>query len=317
MKTISILIPTHNEEEVLPKLHKRLDALGKSVKKYEFEFFFIEDGSTDKTLEIIKAISSKDKRVSYITLSRNFGKELSMIAGLDCVKDSDAVVIIDADLQDPPELIPEMIELWEQGYDDVYAQRKSRPGESWLKKKTSEWFYMVLQKSTRISIQKDTGDFRLLSNRCVQAITQLRESQRYTKGMFSWVGFKKIRIMYDRDMRAAGKTKWNYWRLLDLAVEGITSFTTAPLRVATIFGSAVSGLAFTYIIYIIVNTILNGSTPGYPSIMATILFMGGVQLISIGIIGEYVGRIFNETKKRPLYFIDEYHRSKEKNSKKT
>ncbi|MNQ19046.1 hypothetical protein D3C85_321030 [compost metagenome] len=231
-----------------------------------------------------------------------------MIAGLDNVK-SDAVVILDADLQDPPELIPKMIELWEQGYDDIYARRKSRAGETWFKKVTSELFYKLLQKSTSIPIQRDTGDFRLLDRRCVEALIQFRESQRYTKGMFSWIGYKKKEIEYDRDPRAAGETKWNYFKLVNLAIDGITSFTTAPLRISSVLGILVSLAAFVYIIYLVVRTIAHGTDlAGYPSMMAVILFLGGIQLLSLGVIGEYIGRIFNESKQRPLYFIEEYHK---------
>jgi glycosyltransferase involved in cell wall biosynthesis len=310
MKTITILIPAYNEQEVLTPLLERLGKLAHDNSNYSFEYLFINDGSRDKTLEIIKDYATKDERISYINLSRNFGKEIAMIAGLDNVK-SDAVVIIDADLQDPPELIPKMIELWEQGYDDVYARRKSRAGETWFKKATSELFYKLLQKSTNIPIQRDTGDFRLLDKRCVEALTQFRESQRYTKGMFSWIGYKKKEIEYDRDPRAAGETKWNYLKLVNLAIDGITSFTTAPLRISSVMGILVSLAAFVYIIYLVVRTIAHGTDlAGYPSMMAVILFLGGVQLLSLGVIGEYVGRIFNESKQRPLYFIEELHRSK-------
>lgn len=195
----------------------------------------------------------------------------------------------------------------------MYAKRRSRAGESWLKKKTSEWFYKILQKSTRIEIQRDTGDFRLLDKRCVEAITQLRESQRYTKGMFSWIGYSKKEILYDRDPRAAGTTKWNYWKLIDLAIEGITSFTTFPLRIASILGIVVSLCSLIYLIILVMRTIFVGSdVAGYPSMMAAILFFGGVQLLSIGIIGEYIGRIFTETKNRPLYYVDKIHKSHEK-----
>lgn len=307
MKTITLLIPAYNEQEVLDPLLERLGKLAHDNPRYAFEFLFINDGSRDKTLEIIKERATKDARISYINLSRNFGKEIAMIAGLDNVK-SDAVVIIDADLQDPPELIPKMIELWEQGYDDVYARRKSRAGETWLKKVTSELFYKLLQKSTNIPIQRDTGDFRLLDKRCVEALVQFRESQRYTKGMFSWIGYKKKEIEYDRDPRAAGETKWNYLKLINLAIDGITSFTTAPLRISSVLGILVSLAAFVYIVYLVIRTILHGTDlAGYPSMMAVILFLGGVQLLSLGIIGEYIGRIFNESKQRPLYFIEEYH----------
>lgn len=309
-KTITVLVPAYNEEEVFSSLYERLVGLAGRMDNYKLEFLFVNDGSKDNTLSLIKQSAEKDDRVSYINLSRNYGKETAMIAGLDHAR-GDAVVIIDADLQDPPELIVDMVAYWEQGYDDVYARRKSRAGETWLKKQTSHWFYSLLQKSTRIKIQRDTGDFRLLDRRCVEALKQLRESQRYTKGMFSWIGFNKKEILYDRDPRAAGVSKWNYWKLLDLAIEGITSFTTAPLRWSSMLGVIISFAAFVYIVVILVKTILFGSdVAGYPSLLAVVLFLGGVQLLSLGIIGEYVGRIFNETKQRPLYFIEEFHRGK-------
>jgi glycosyltransferase involved in cell wall biosynthesis len=307
MKKVSILIPAYNEQAVLQKLFARLTTLANTTKEYEFEFFFVNDGSHDKTLEIIRDYAETDERVSYLNLSRNFGKEIAMIAALDHVS-GDATVIIDADLQDPPELIPEMISWWEKGYDDVYARRSSRQGESWLKKTTSRLFYKTLQSVTRIPIQKDTGDFRLLDRRAVEALKQIRESQRYTKGYFSWIGFKKKEITYDRDPRAAGETHFNYLKLINLAVEGIVSFSTAPLRLATVMGTVVAVATFVYLVYIVIRTILFGTNlAGYPSTMAVILFLGGAQLLSLGIIGEYIGRIFNETKNRPLYLIEELH----------
>lgn len=307
MKKISILIPAYNEEEVLEPLYQRLGKLANDNKSYDFEFLFVDDGSRDKTLEIIKDYSEKDDRISYVSFSRNFGKEIAMIAGLDHVI-GDATIIIDADLQDPPELIPEMIKYWEEGYDDVYAKRNSREGESWFKKSTSKLYYRLLQRATRIEIQQDTGDFRLLDRKAVEALKQLRESQRYTKGMFSWIGFKKKEITYDRESRAAGVTKWNYPKLVNFAIDGLTSFTTAPLRISSVMGFIISLVAFIYIIVIVVRTLLYGiQAAGYPSIMAVVLFLGGVQLLSLGIIGEYIGRIFNETKGRPLYFIEEAH----------
>ena len=307
MKTITLLIPVYNEEYVLPQLFKRLDEFTKNTPDYQFEFLFINDGSTDKSFSIIVEQSKKDSRISYINLSRNFGKEIAMIAGIDHVK-SDALVIIDADLQDPPEIIQEMILYWEDGYDDVYARRNNRQGETWLKKKTSQWYYRILQKSTNIPIQVDTGDFRLLDRRCIEALQKFRESQRNTKAIFSWIGYKKKEIFYNRDPRLSGQTKWNYRKLLNLAIDGITSFTTAPLRMATIFGFIVSFIAFVWIVYLLVRPLFGVSTgAGYSSLMAVILFLGGVQLLSLGIIGEYVGRIFIETKNRPLYLIEEYH----------
>lgn len=313
-KKITVLIPAYNEEAVLPLLKDRLYALGKSLPHYNLEFLFVNDGSRDGTMQFIRDWAEQDSRVSYVNFARNFGKEAGMIAGFDHIK-SDATVIIDADLQDPPELIPDMITLWEDGYDDVYARRRSRDGETWFKKKTSEWYYRVLQKSTRIPIQRDTGDFRLLSQRCVTALTQLRESERNTKALFSWIGYKKKEILYDRDPRAAGETKWNYAKLIELALDGITSFTTAPLRIATFFGIITSAAAFVYILYLVIRPLFGvESVAGYSSTMAVILFLGGVQLLSLGIIGEYVGRIFKETKDRPLYLVEEYHNGYNKKS---
>lgn len=304
-KLISILIPAYNEQDTLGHLCERLIQLANDMPDFNFEFLFVDDGSRDQTLALIKKFAHNDQRVAYLSFSRNFGKEIAMIAGLDHVH-GDATVIIDADLQDPPELIPQMVTFWQEGYDDVYARRKSRSGESWLKKATSSLFYRILQKSTRIPIQRDTGDFRLLDRRCTEALKQMRENQRYTKGMFSWIGFNKKEIIYNRSPRLAGKTKWNYWRLVDLAIEGIVSFTTLPLRWSTILGLVVSLFAFVYVVILVVRTLLFGSDiAGYPSIMAAVLFLGGVQLLSIGIIGEYVGRIFNETKNRPLYLVQE------------
>ena len=317
MKTITILIPAYNEEAVLTQLYERLNTLAKTTPKYNFEFLFINDGSRDKTLPILKDLSKKDTRISYVNLSRNFGKESAMLAGFDYAT-GDATVIIDADLQDPPELIPRMIKFWEEGYDDVYAKRRSREGESWFKKKSSSLFYKLLQKSTNVDIQVDTGDFRLLDKRAINALREIRESQRYTKGMFSWIGFKKKEITYDRDPRAAGETKWNYPKLVNLAIDGITSFTTAPLRTASFAGIIISLFAFIFIIVIVFKTLMFGDpVAGWASTMAVILFLGGVQLLSIGIIGEYIGRIFNEVKNRPVYFVEEYHDGKTKNKSAT
>lgn len=306
-KHITVLIPAYNEEEALPLLFRRLDGLADTLPHYQLTFLFVNDGSRDRTLDFIRMQAEKDTRVAYINLSRNFGKEVAMIAGFDYAK-GDAVVVIDADLQDPPELIPDMVKYWEEGYDDVYARRASRAGETWLKRVTSSMFYRVLQRSTRVEIQRDTGDFRLLDRRCIEALKQFRESERYTKGMFSWIGFKKKEIIYDRDPRAAGTTKWNYPKLINLAIDGITSFSTAPLRIASVLGMFISFVAFVYIIVIVAKTLIHGDdVAGYPSLMAAILFLGGVQLLSLGIIGEYIARIFTETKARPLYFVEEYH----------
>lgn len=310
MKSITVLIPAYNEALVLDTLHRRLETLADTNSAYTFEFLFVNDGSNDETMQIIKQLAKNDKRISYINLSRNFGKEIAMVAGMDHIE-SDAMVIIDADLQDPPELIPNMIKLWEEGYDDVYAKRKTRDGESWFKKTTSKLYYQILQKATRVSIQKDTGDFRLLDRRVIEAIKQFRESERNAKAIFSQVGFRKKEILYDRDPRVAGETKWSYPKLFDLAISGITSFTTAPLRMASVLGFTVSIIAFIYIMYLVIRPLFGVPTgDGYSSLMAVMLFLGGVQLLSLGIIGEYIGRIFNETKQRPLYLVDEYHKAK-------
>lgn len=310
---ISIIIPAYNEEESLPFLYERLEKLMNEIKEYEFEVLFVNDGSKDKTIELIKEMREKDNRICYVDFSRNFGKEIAMLAGLDYAK-GDAVIFMDADLQDPPELIPELIKYWEEGYDDVYARRKSREGETWLKKFTSKMYYKVLQSLTRVQIQKDTGDFRLLDKRCVNALKKLRESQRCSKSMFSWIGYKKKEVMYDRDPRIAGKTKWNYFKLIDLAIDGITSFTTSPLRVSTYLAIPTFLTLFIYFIYVIIKCCVTGVViQAFQAIILLILFFSGVQIMLFGIVGEYLGRIFNETKNRPLYFVNEYNGEKEMN----
>ena len=315
MKKITILVPAYNEEEALPFLYERVSKIMDEMKKYEFELLFVNDGSKDNTLNEIKELREKDKRISYVDFSRNFGKEIGMIAGLDYAT-GDCVIIMDADLQDPPELIPQMVELWEQGYDDVYAQRKSRAGETWLKKFTSKMYYKVLQSLTRIEIQKDTGDFRLLDRRCVNALKKMRETSRCSKSMFSWIGYKKKAILYDRDPRIAGKTKWNYKKLIDLAIDGITAFTTSPLRISTYISIPTFLALFIYFIYVIIKCIrLNIAIQAYQAIILLILFFAGVQIVLIGIMGEYLGRIFNESKNRPLYLVNEYNGEKELNDK--
>lgn len=313
MKKITIIVPAYNEEESLPFLYERLTKLIDNIKDYKFEVLFVNDGSKDRTLEIIKEIRQKDKRYCYVNLSRNFGKEVAMMAGLDYAK-GDAVIFIDADLQDPPELIPELIKYWEEGYDDVYAKRKSRDGETFLKKFTSKMYYKVLQKLTKVEIQKDTGDFRLLDRRCVNALKKLRESQRCSKSMFSWIGYNKKEVLFDRDARIAGKTKWNYKRLVDLAIDGITSFTTSPLRLATYLAIPTFIMLVGYFIYVIAKCfVVKEAIQAYQAIILLILFFSGIQILLFGIVGEYLGRIFNETKNRPLYLVDEYNGEKETN----
>ncbi len=313
MKKISIIIPAYNEQESLPILYERLTKLMETLNNYDFEVLFVNDGSKDQTIEIIKELREKDKRICYVDFARNFGKEIAMIAGLDYAT-GDCVIFMDADLQDPPELVPELVKYWEEGYDDVYAKRKSRKGETWLKKFTSKMYYKVLQHVTRVEIQEDTGDFRLLDRRCVNALKKLRESQRNTKSMFSWIGYKKKEVLYDRDPRVAGTTKWNYGKLMDLAIDGITSLTTSPLRISTFIAIPTFIVLFGYFVYVIAKCfVVDQPIQAYQSIILLILFFSGIQILLFGIIGEYLGRIFNETKNRPLYLVNEYNGEKEMN----
>lgn len=313
MKKITIIIPAYNEQEALPYLYKRIEKIINEIKDYEFEILFINDGSKDKTLELIKKYRKEDPRISYVDFSRNFGKEIALMAGLDYAK-GDCVIIMDADLQDPPELIPELIKYWEQGYDDVYAQRRSRKGETFLKKFTSKMYYRVLQSLTKVEIQKDTGDFRLLDRRCVNALRRMRETQRCSKSMFSWIGYKKKAVLFDRDARVAGKTKWNYAKLINLAIDGITSFTTSPLRISTYIAIPTFVTLIIYFIYVIIKcNKFNIPIQAFQATILLILFFSGIQIMLFGIVGEYLGRIFNETKNRPLYFVNEYNDKKEEN----
>lgn len=303
---LSIVVPIYNEAENIETFHARiifvLESIGKS-----FEIICVNDGSKDDTMEKLKALHQKDKRVKIIDLSRNFGKEIAMSAGIDFARGK-AIIPIDADLQDPPELIPDLIAKWQEGFDVVYATRMERDGESWLKKWTAHVFYRIIRKLTRFDIPMDTGDFRLMDRSVVDAIKQLREQHRFMKGLFSWVGFRQTGVPYLRERRFAGKTKWNYWKLWNFALEGITSFSYVPLQFATYFGLFVSFFAFIYGIYLLIKTLIYGNAvPGYPSLMVVILFLGGVQLLTVGIIGEYVGRIYDETKRRPLYLVKSLH----------
>lgn len=305
MDTITIIVPCYNEQEVLEEFHTEVGKVFSAVPDCRFRFLFVNDGSRDGTLGIIRRLAEEDSRVSYISFSRNFGKEAAMLAGLDYAE-SDAVILMDSDLQHPPELIPEMVRWWRQGYDDVCAKRADRKDEGFVKRHLTNFFYKLLQKCSRTEIQRNVGDFRLLDRRCVAALRLMREGERYTKGMFTWVGFKKKELPFHVRPRAAGKTTWNYWSLLNLALEGLTSFTTAPLRLASMFGVAVSFLAILYMIYVFVRAMLYGDpVAGYPTLLTVMLCLGGVQLLALGIIGEYLGRVFNESKRRPLYLVDE------------
>lgn len=302
---ISIVAPVFNEEIVLPEFHQAVSEVLSGL-PFDFEIAYVNDGSSDNTLRIIKELGQSDNRITLIDLSRNFGKEIALTAGLQKAV-GDAVIVIDTDLQDPPGLIPELIREWQNGYDVVYAKRTHRRGESLLKRITAHFFYRIIQRINNVTIPEDTGDFRILSRRAVNALNTFSEQHRFMKGLFSWIGYRQKAIYYQRDARLAGKTKWNYWRLWNLALDGITSFTIAPLKISTYVGLLTAIGAFAYGIYMIIDTLLHGNpVPGYPSLIVIILMLGGVQLMAIGILGEYLGRIFNETKRRPLYFINEY-----------
>ncbi len=302
---LSIVVPAYNEAKVLPEFHRRLSAVLDRV-DVAAEILYVNDGSRDETADVLAVLQKQDARIGIVDLSRNYGKEIAMSAGLDYAS-GDAVVIIDADLQDPPELIPELVVQWRAGYDDVYARRISRDGESFLKRATAHLFYRLIRQVSDVDIPPDTGDFRLLSRRAVNALKQLREQHRFMKGLFNWVGFERKEIVYRRDPRAAGNSKWNYWRLWNFALEGITSHTTVPLRLASYLGILVAFSAFIYAAFVAYDKLVHGNpVAGYPSLMVVLLFLGGVQLMTLGVIGEYMGRMFDETKKRPLYFVKSY-----------
>jgi glycosyltransferase involved in cell wall biosynthesis len=304
---LSVVVPAYNEQEVLPAFHARLvpvmDAIG-----LPWEVVYVNDGSRDRTLEVMLGLRAADPRVAVVNLSRNFGKEIALTAGLDHAAASEAVVVIDADLQDPPEVIPDLVAAWRQGFDVAYAKRRAREGETWLKKTTAAGFYRLMQRiGGRVELPADTGDFRLMSRRALDALLELREQHRFMKGLFAWVGFPSTPVLYDRAPRAAGETKWNYWKLWNLSLEGITAFTVGPLKLATYLGLFTAVGAAIYAVQLVIRTILFGNpVAGYPSLLAVVLFLGGVQLMTLGIIGEYLGRVFNETKRRPLYIIERH-----------
>ena len=299
---ISLVIPCHNESDNLSTLYERVHIVMENMRK-SWELVCVNDGSKDDTLGQLLTLRQKDPRVVVIDLSRNFGKEAALTAGLDHAR-GDCAIPLDADLQDPPELIPELLAKWEEGYDVVNAVRLSRDGESWLKRASAHAFYRIINRMSDVDIPMDTGDFRLLSRPVLDAIKTLPERRRFMKGLFAWVGFRTASVYYHREPRYAGKTTWNYWRLWNFAVEGITSFSQVPLQLAAHLGLFVSVLAFLYAVYLIIGTIVYGNpVKGYPSMMVTLLFLGGVQLIALGVIGEYLGRIYEETKGRPVYLV--------------
>lgn len=305
MKKVSIIIPCFNEEHNIRPLYSALCQLFESEAQYDWEVLMINDGSQDNTLAEIKYLRSEDRRICYIDLSRNFGKENAMLAGFDHVS-GDCAAIIDADLQHPPLVISKMLRLWEEGFEDIYARRQTRGKESFLRRHFTKLYYKILQKMADTEVLTNVGDFRLLDRKCIDALKQLRETQRYTKGLYCWIGFKKTFVLFEQQDRKEGKSSFNAFKLINLAIEGITSYSTAPLRIATIMGTIISLLAFIYMTYVLIKTLVIGEpVQGYPTLIITILFLGGLQLLSIGIIGEYLSRIFHETKNRPVYLIKE------------
>jgi polyisoprenyl-phosphate glycosyltransferase len=301
---LSVVVPAYNEAQGLGRFHQRLVAALCGLGSWEV--VYINDGSSDATLLVLEALHSADDRIAVVSLSRNFGKETAITAGLDHAV-GEAVVVMDADLQDPPELIVELVGCWRAGFDMVYAKRRSRAGDSWVKRATASCFYRLLYRMGDLKIPQDTGDFRLMSRRVVDAVRQLREQHRYMKGLFAWVGYPTTFVLYDRQTRCAGGSKWSYWKLWNLAIEGITSFTVLPLKLATYAGICVALLSVIYAVFVVCRKLIIGNpVAGYPSLMAVVLFLGGVQLMFLGVIGEYIGRVFNETKQRPLYLVERY-----------
>ena len=306
---LTVVIAAYNEADSLALLQPRiaavLDALA-SEDGLDGRVLYVDDGSTDATWDVLQHLAATDSRIGLLRLSRNFGKELALTAGLDHV-DSGAALILDADGQDPPELIPRFVEQWRRGFDDVHGTRLEREGEGWLKRATAHAFYRVIGHLSKTPIPADTGDFRLLSPRALAALRGLRERHRFMKGLFGWVGYNRVAVPYHREPRLAGDSKFNFWRLWNLALEGITSFSTAPLRLATYLGLATALIAFAYGLWVIGKALLWGDpVQGWPTMMAVILFLGGVQLIALGLIGEYLGRLYEESKQRPLYLVDQW-----------
>ncbi|MET0717670.1 MAG: glycosyltransferase family 2 protein [Pseudoxanthomonas sp.] len=301
---LTVVVAARNEAQALPVLHPRIAAVLQRLDGVDGRVLYVDDGSTDATWEAMQRLARQDPRVSLLRLSRNFGKELALTAALDHVE-AGAVLILDADGQDPPELIPQFVSKWREGYDDVHGTRIQRQGEGWLKRATAAAFYRVIGRLSKTPIPADTGDFRLLSPRALAALRQLRERHRFMKGLFGWVGFNQVAIPYRREARMAGHSNFGLWKLWNFALEGITSFSTAPLRAATYCGLLTAVFAFVFAVWIIVKAALYGDpVAGWPTMMVVILFLGGIQLIALGLIGEYLGRLYDEAKQRPLYLVD-------------
>jgi len=301
---LSVVVPVFNEAEGLAAFHRRLVAVMDRLGSWEA--VYVNDGSTDDSLLLLEALRRSDPRLAVLGLSRNFGKEVATTAGLDHAR-GEAVIVIDADLQDPPEVIPDLVAGWRQGFDIVNARRRERAGESRAKRLTASWFYRLMAQLGDVEMPRDVGDFRLLSRRAVDAVLRLREQHRMMKGLFAWIGFPSTEVLYDRAPRHAGEGKWGWWRLWNLAIEGVTGFTVMPLKIATYLGLLVAVGAAVFGAQLVARTLIFGNPEaGYPSLLTIILFLGGVQLITLGVIGEYLGRVFNETKNRPLYLVERF-----------
>ncbi|TDK24448.1 glycosyltransferase [Luteimonas aestuarii] len=306
---LTVVVAAHDEADALPLLHDRIVATIDAMADVSLDVrvLYVDDGSRDRTWDVMRDIAAGDGRVALLRLSRNFGKEAALTAGLDRV-DAGAALILDADGQDPPELLPRFVAKWREGFDDVHGTRTQREGEGWLKKSTAHVFYRLMQRLSKTPIPTDTGDFRLLSPRALAALRQLRERHRFMKGLFGWIGFNSVSIPYDREARAAGESKFNFWRLWNFALEGVTSFSTAPLRLATYVGLFTAVFAFLFAIWIVGKALLFGDrVAGWPTMMSVILGLGGVQLIALGTIGEYLGRLYEESKQRPLYLVHDWY----------
>ena len=301
---ISVIVPLYNESENIEHLFSRLTSVLKLLNTSS-EIICINDGSRDDTLAKLIKFNQQDATIKVINLSRNFGKEIALTAGLDYARGA-AIIPIDADLQDPPELIVQLIAKWREGYDVVYATRRSRRGETWLKQLTAKAFYQTLAKMSPVPIPANTGDFRLLDRKVVDAIKKLPERTRFMKGLFAWVGYKQTSILFDREPRYGGNSTWNYWKLWNFALDGITSFSFLPLKVWSYVGVIISLISLFYALFLVIRTLILGvDVPGYASLMVAILFLGGIQLITLGVLGEYLGRVYEEVKGRPLYFVRE------------
>jgi polyisoprenyl-phosphate glycosyltransferase len=307
---ISLVVPVYNEAEGIRHFHERATAALKALTDYDYELVYVDDGSRDGSYEIMRKFAEGDPRVQIVKFSRNFGHQIAITAGLDYAR-GHAVVFIDADLQDPPELIAELIAKWREGNDVVYARRAARKGETRFKLVTAAAFYRVLRAFANIDIPPDVGDFRLISARVADQLRAMREKDRFIRGLVSWVGFKQSFIMYQRDERYAGETKYPLAKMIKFAFDGLTSFSSAPLRVATWMGYIASALAFLYLISVFVQVALGFTVEGWATIMVAVLFLGGVQLICVGILGEYVGRVFTEIKPRPVYIVEELAQNRE------